>query len=410
MLTSLKKAVCMLLAALIVMTGMTLTTMKTAEAKIIVHEPEADKKIPLYGNRNTMTTVRIEAGQEFHKTVIDGKETTLPYYLCIRILFNGRKLYYVRFAYASNRMIDFDLPITDIGTYTLECLIDYPIVDSSPDGDKYHYLYNNSEAFAKAKAEIVYNFESYHAEHIEDFIYTVDKEPTCTEPGSRSKHCQRCYGIIPGTEQVIPAHDHEWKTPKYKWSADYKKVKATAVCKYDSSHVLKETVKTHAKKNGSETVFTARFKKKVFKKQTGTILNCTVKGCEYQVGFDGNATLMAANKNAYTVSIPNSVTIDGKKYPVTEIAARVFRNSKHLTKVTIGKNVTKIGKGAFEGCAKLGSINIKTTKLAKTSFGSNCFKGIAKKAAIKCPKDKLKNYQKWMKNPGGAPKTAKWKK
>lgn len=410
MLTSFKKAVCMLLAALFVLTGLTFAPMNAAEAKIIVHEPEAGKKIPLYGNRNAMTTVRIEAGQEFHKTVIDGKETTLPYYLCIRILFNGRKLYYVRFAYASNRMIDFDLPITDIGTYTLECLIDYPIVDSTPDGDTYHYLYNNSEAFAKAKAEIVYNFESYHAEHIEDFIYTVDKEPTCTEPGSRSKHCQRCYGIIPETVQEIPAIGHEWNTPTYKWSADYKKVKATAVCKHDPKHVLKETAKTKAKTNGSKTVFTASFKKKEFKKQTGTILTCTKDGCEYVVGFDGKATLKTGNKNASMISIPASISIKGKKYPVTSIADKAFYKSKNLTKVTIGKNVTSIGKSAFSGCSKLGSINIKTTKLIKNSFGSNCFKGIAKKATVKCPKGKVKNYQKWMKNPGGAPKTAKWGK
>ncbi len=411
MCTSLKRAVCMLLAALFVMAGLTFAPMQTAEAKIIVHEPEAGKKIPLYGNRNTMATVRIEAGQEFHKTVIDGTETTLPYYLCIRILFEGRKLYYVRFAYASNRMIDFDLPITEIGTYTLECLIDYPIVESTPSGDTYHYLYNNSETFAKAKAEIVYNFESYHAEHIEDFIYTVDKEPTCTEPGSRSKHCQRCYGIIPGTEQVIPAIGHDWHNATYKWSNNYKKCTATAVCKNDASHHLVETVKTSIDEKKGRTVYTAIFTKPVFTAQIGETLSYKANdGAEYIVEMDGNATLHAAKQTSASVKVPDNIKIKGKKYPVTKIAARAFYKNKGLTKVNIGKNVKTIGSSAFEGCANLKNITFKTVNMIKSDFGKNSFKGISDKAKIKCPKQKLQNYEKWMKKPGGAPKAATWTK
>ena len=107
---------------------------------------------------------------------------------------------------------------------------------------------------------------------------------------------------------------------------------------------------------------------------------------------------------------PDTVTYKGRKYKVTEIAAKAFYKNKKLTKVTIGKNVRTIGKSAFEGCAKLKDITIRTTKLTKAGIGKNSFKCIVKKAVIKCPKKKLEDYMAWMKKPGGAPKMATWKK
>ena len=39
---------------------------------------------------------------------------------------------------------------------------------------------------------------------------TVDKEPTCTEPGSKSKHCIKCNSIIEDTIEEVPALGHKW--------------------------------------------------------------------------------------------------------------------------------------------------------------------------------------------------------
>ncbi len=50
-------------------------------------------------------------------------------------------------------------------------------------------------------------------------------------------------------------------------------------------------------------------------------------------------------------------------------------------KVTIGKNVIKIGKEAFSGDGKLKMIKIQTKKLK--SVGKNAFKGIYKKPGSK---------------------------
>ena len=117
-----------------------------------------------------------------------------------------------------------------------------------------------------------------------------------------------------------------------------------------------------------------------------------------------------ANKKKTTYSIPDTVTLsDGTVAEVTEIVPNAFTKCKNLKKVTIGKNVKKIGKNAFKGCKKLKTIKIKSTKLTKKSFGKNAFKGINKKATITVPKKVYKNYKKWIKS-AGVPKGVKIKK
>lgn len=87
-----------------------------------------------------------------------------------------------------------------------------------------------------------------------------------------------------------------------------------------------------------------------------------------------------------TIIIPSKVKTIGES---------AFSGCKKLTKATIGKGVTKIGKKAFYNCKKLKSVTIKTTKLK--SVDKYAFKGIAKKAIIKCPAKKVKKYKKILK-------------
>ena len=93
------------------------------------------------------------------------------------------------------------------------------------------------------------------------------------------------------------------------------------------------------------------------------------------------------------MDVPSTVMIGGKKYKVTEIKANAFKNNKQLKKITIGKNIEKIGKNAFSGCKNLKNVNIKTVKLTKKTVGANAFKGIHDKAKVKVPKSKLKDYK-----------------
>ena len=87
-------------------------------------------------------------------------------------------------------------------------------------------------------------------------------------------------------------------------------------------------------------------------------------------------------------------------YTVTGIADKAFSGNKKLKSVTIGKNVTSIGKEAFRNCKNLNKITLKSTKLTKNSIGKNALKGTNKNLVIKVPKSKVKDYQKYFKNKG----------
>ncbi|WP_205839678.1 leucine-rich repeat protein [Porcincola intestinalis] len=114
------------------------------------------------------------------------------------------------------------------------------------------------------------------------------------------------------------------------------------------------------------------------------------------------------SKNIKSIVIPASVKKSGKKYPVTKIASKSLSGLKKLNSVTIGKNVKFIGAKTFWKCGRLKKLTIKTKKLTKKTIGASAFKGINKKATIKCPKGKKNAYKKiFLKK--GMKKTMKFK-
>ena len=86
------------------------------------------------------------------------------------------------------------------------------------------------------------------------------------------------------------------------------------------------------------------------------------------------------DKKAKKLTIPATVKVKGVTYKVTAVSDKAFKGNKKLTTVTIGSNVTKIGKEAFSGCKNLKKITVTTGKLKTIS--NNAFKGINKKATI----------------------------
>ena len=86
------------------------------------------------------------------------------------------------------------------------------------------------------------------------------------------------------------------------------------------------------------------------------------------------------DKKAKKLTIPATVKVKGVTYKVTAISDKAFKGNKKLTTVTIGSNVTKIGKEAFSGCKNLKKIAVTAGKLKTIS--KNAFKGINKKATI----------------------------
>ena len=158
----------------------------------------------------------------------------------------------------------------------------------------------------------------------------------------------------------------------------------------------------------------------------GSILTDTKNKCKVEVTCDVEGALTVdylgtTQKKAKSITVPNSVTIDGNTYSVTGIADDAFSDETTLTKVTIGSNVQWIGDSAFRNCKKLKSIvipksvktigknafrNCKALKkitikgTALTSVGKNAFKGVPKKATLVLPKSKIKEYKKLLKKAG----------
>jgi hypothetical protein len=108
--------------------------------------------------------------------------------------------------------------------------------------------------------------------------------------------------------------------------------------------------------------------------------------------------------------VPETVKIAGIKFKITEIAPGACKNNTVITKITIGKNVGKIGANAFNGCINLKDIRIKTTKLTKKKVGKNAFKNIHKKATAKVSAKKQKAYKTILKAKGMKGKNQKVKK
>ncbi len=112
----------------------------------------------------------------------------------------------------------------------------------------------------------------------------------------------------------------------------------------------------------------------------------------------------SAKKKKFAVSIPSTVVVNGSECKVTEVKAKGFAKFVKITKVSLGKNITKVGKNAFNGCKAIKSLtvngNIKTfdsksfygCKKLKTitfkstkvpTFKSGAFKGTASKVKVK---------------------------
>ena len=122
----------------------------------------------------------------------------------------------------------------------------------------------------------------------------------------------------------------------------------------------------------------------------------------------GTVTYMKPyNKNSATADIKASVTLCGAAFKVTAVANKAFNKNTAITRVTIGKNVTKIGASAFAGCKKLTRMTIKTKKLKAKSVGKNAIKGTSKKLKISAPKKVRKLYKKIFRAKGNKKVTVK---
>lgn len=87
---------------------------------------------------------------------------------------------------------------------------------------------------------------------------------------------------------------------------------------------------------------------------------------------NGTASFISSNNKKSSISIPDTVKIDGKTYKVSKIEGNAFKNNTKLKRVKIGSNIAEIGNGAFQGCKNLTSVKIGN---GVTTIGDNAFEG-----------------------------------
>ena len=227
------------------------------------------------------------------------------------------------------------------------------------------------------------SMEGYAAHTYGDWV--VDKAATDTAPGKRHSECTVCgYSF----EEVIPAGKGDGSSlPDPRTKTDDKKPEEQ-----------KTTEQTTTEQTTTEQKTTEQVKKPTEDANSRIVGNlryvARTKGKKQYAVVTG-----LYNKKAKSVTIKDSVKINGKTYKVKEISANAFKKSD-VKKVVIGKNVTTIGKNAFNGCKNLKSVTIKTTSLKKGSIKSGAFKGLNAQAKIKVPAKKLKTYKSILKSAG----------
>lgn len=94
----------------------------------------------------------------------------------------------------------------------------------------------------------------------------------------------------------------------------------------------------------------------------------SVGDLNYKLTGTKEVTVTGLAKVTDTLVIPSSVTISGKVYKVTSVQVKAFYRNEDIVNVTIGNNVTYVGKYAFYQCQ-----NLETVKFGKrVSFISTC--------------------------------------
>ena len=180
--------------------------------------------------------------------------------------------------------------------------------------------------------------------------YTIDKNPTHTEDGSKSQHCKRCgakqniisisatghtynagvitknptctekglktYTCIGGDHsytEEIPATGHKYGTPTYTWSTDGKTCTAKRVCANDASHIETEnaTITNKVKVNATcttkgTTTYTATFKNSAFTTQTKDVQDINALGHKYSLSTEVKATCKSDGYQIYRCNCGNN--------------------------------------------------------------------------------------------------------
>ena len=201
------------------------------------------------------------------------------------------------------------------------------------------------------------------------------KEPSCTTEGyTGDEVCKHCNAVVKKGHKLDKTA-HQWSTWETTTNPSYaSEGEQTRQCSQCHQIETRKLNKLPLPKAGTK---------------------YTVGGNQYTVLKAGlTVRFSKANPKAKTVTIPNTIKVNGISYKVAEVGANAFKNNKKVKKVTIGANVVKIANKAFNKCPSLKNVIIKTTLLTKKTASKKCFSKVHKKMVIKVPKKVKKSYVK----------------
>ena len=238
-------------------------------------------------------------------------------------------------------------------------------------------------------------------------------KPSCTHEGEETRQCKNCHGTESRTlaktahnTEIVGAKAPSCTTEGYTGDevckdchATIKKGNTLAKTAHQWSS-WKTTTNPGYASEGEQTRQCSQCHQTETRKLNK--LPLPKAGTKYTVGGNQYTVLKAglsvrfskANPKAKTVTIPNTIKVNGINYKVAEVGANAFKNNKKVKKVTIGANVVKIANKAFNKCPSLRNVIIKTTLLTKKTASKKCFNKVHKKMVIKVPKKVKKSYVK----------------
>ena len=116
--------------------------------------------------------------------------------------------------------------------------------------------------------------------------------------------------------------------------------------------------------------------------KSGTVIADQNTKAKYKItaiGDENEVNYVAPTSKSATITIPDTIIIDGRTYKVAGISDKAFKDNKTLKTIVIGQNVTSIGKSAFQGCTSLQKVQ-KAVNVQK--IGDKAFYGCKKLTSI----------------------------
>lgn len=230
-------------------------------------------------------------------------------------------------------------------------------------------IYNGADKGNYVTESVTISITCQECDHEEsEIFYTGDgeKAPTCTEAGIGHTECIKCKKPMQ-TNVSVESTGHTWDAGVVtKEATATEKGEKTYTCSVCKTTKTEEIPALGAPEVGVEI--------------TSEDGSATYKVTE--AGENGNAVTYEApaDKEANTVVVPATVTINNITYNVTAISDTAFAGNKKLTSVTIGNNVTSFRAKTFKGCS-----NLKTVVIGNgvTSIPANAFKNFKKLTTVK---------------------------